>query len=81
MFFVYVLWSSKLKKRYIGYSVDTDKRLKDHNKGKTPFTKSGMPWKLVYTEVYNDKASAIKRERFLKSGQGRKFLDNLGLQD
>jgi putative endonuclease len=76
MFYIYVLWSNKLEKRYIGYTENIEKRLKEHNSGKTPFTKSGKPWSLIYQESYSDKTLAIKREMFLKSGQGRKFLDD-----
>ncbi|MBI4810884.1 MAG: GIY-YIG nuclease family protein [Ignavibacteriales bacterium] len=76
MYYVYVLWSTKLKKRYVGSTEDINKRLKEHNAGKTTFTKSGIPWSLIYHETYTEKHTARKREIFLKSGQGRKFLDN-----
>ncbi len=79
MFYVYVLWSDKLNKRYIGQTENVQQRLINHNKGKNQFTKSGIPWKLIYVEELPDRTSAIKRERFLKSGQGRKFLDGLRL--
>lgn len=75
MFFVYVLWSDKLQKRYVGSTVDIQKRLREHNAGKTPFTKSGKPWRLVCTEELPDNSSARKRELFLKSGVGRKWLN------
>ncbi len=75
MYHVYVLWSNKLNKRYIGFTENIDKRLKEHNTGKTHFTKSGTPWTIIYRETYADKYSARKREIFLKSGQGRKYLD------
>jgi putative endonuclease len=75
MYHVYVLWSDKLKKRYIGFTEDLNKRFKEHNTSKTDFTKSGIPWIIIYHETYEDKGSARKREIFLKSGQGRKFLD------
>jgi putative endonuclease len=77
MYHVYVLWSDKLKKRYIGFTEDLNKRFREHNTGKTDFTKSGIPWIIIYHETYEDKCSARKREIFLKSGQGRKFLDEV----
>ncbi len=77
MFYVYVLWSTKLQKRYVEYTTDYQKRLAEHNSGKSPFTKSGMPWELVYTEEYTTESDARRREKFLKSGVGRKLLDSL----
>ena len=45
-----------------------------HNKGKTKSTKSGKPWILMYYENFPDYTQARKRELFLKTGQGRKFI-------
>jgi len=76
MFTVYVLKSLKNNKRYIGYSSKTAlRRLKEHNCGGSKWTKANRPFIIAYTENYLDKTSAIKRENFLKSGQGRKWLD------
>jgi len=49
----------------------------EHNAGKCRYTKGRMPWKLIYTETYNTRAEAMKREKFLKSGQGRKYLNSI----
>jgi len=76
MFTVYVLKSQRNGKRYTGYTgKDPLSRLKEHNLGSNKFTRQNSPFILVYTEEYSDKVSAIRREKFLKSGQGRKFLD------
>jgi putative endonuclease len=72
---VYVLWSEKLAKRYIGSTENLTKRLCEHNLGQSGFTKGGIPWKLVYSESFPDVKSARQRENFLKSGVGRKWLD------
>jgi len=77
MYHVYVLWSNKLQKRYIGFSSDLVKRLSEHNSGKSPFTKTGMPWLLIHSEEYLTETEARRREKFLKSGVGRKFLDSI----
>jgi len=78
MFTVYILQSLKNKKRYIGYTnKEAEKRLKEHNNGSNSFTRQNKPFKLCYTELYKTKAEAIRREKFLKSGQGRKFLDEI----
>jgi len=78
MFTVYVLRSLKNSKRYVGYtSKDVLKRLSEHNAGSNKWTRSNGPFKLVYSEQYASKTEAIVREKFLKSGQGRKFLDSI----
>ena len=78
MFYIYVLESLRNKKRYVGYtSKDISIRLKEHNTGSNNFTSQNGPFVLFYSEALSDKTSAIKREKFLKSGQGRKFLDNM----
>ena len=79
MFSIYVLKSLRNNKRYIGYtSKSVDVRLREHNTGSNKFTSINRPFVIFYSETLPDKLSAIKREKFLKSGQGRKFLDNLG---
>lgn len=80
MFTVYVLRSLKNSKRYVGYtSKAAEIRLKEHNSGCNKFTSQNGPFILIFTENFITKTEAIKRERFLKSGQGRKYLDLLPL--
>ena len=76
MYTIYVLISQKDEKRYIGVtSKDANTRTREHNSNKSKFTRGYQPWKLVYTEQYDNKKESSDRERFLKSGQGRKWLD------
>ena len=75
MYFTYVLWSSKIGKRYVGATDNVEKRLHEHNLGGNKFTKGGIPWILIRTEEFATKTEALQRENFLKSGQGRKWLD------
>ncbi len=76
MFKVYILRSLKNKKRYIGYtSKESLKRLHEHNTGSSKWTRINGPFIMIYTENCECKEEAIKREKFLKSGQGRKWLD------
>ena len=74
MFYVYLLESLNDRSWYIGYSADLKKRFTSHNKGENAATRIKKPWKLIYYEAYLDRIDAKKRERFLKSGSGRKFL-------
>lgn len=78
MFNIYVLKSLKNAKRYVGFtSKSAQERLVEHNSGKNSFTRQNKPFMLIYTEEYPTKTEAMKREKFLKSGQGRKFLDQI----
>ena len=78
MFNVYVLKSLKNGRRYIGFTgKPPEQRLTEHNSGANQFTRHNKPFKLVYFEIFEDKMESLKREKFLKSGQGRKFLDSI----
>ena len=77
MFEVYVLKSDTDGIRYIGSGRNAMERLRRHNQGDYRFTKGHMPWSLIYKEKYNTRSEAVRRERFLKSGQGRKLLDEI----
>ena len=77
MYYVYILYSGKLNKRYIGYTSDLKSRVKKHNQGKVSFTSKGTPWQLIYYEAFCSKLDAQEEERFLKSGMGRERLKYL----
>jgi len=78
MYQIYVLKSSKSRKRYVGItSQDLAEKLKEHNSGATSWTKANKPFILVYSEKFDSKNLALKREKFFKTGNGRKVLDNL----
>ncbi len=79
-FDVYVLKSLRDGIRYIGSGEDCSERLRRHNKGDYRFTKGHRPWYLLYKEQYNTRSEAVKREKFLKSGQGRKWLDERNIK-
>lgn len=74
MYYVYVLYSQKLKKRYIGLTEDLKRRFKEHNSGVSNFTNRGKPWDLLYYEAFGNKIDASEEEKFLKSGKGRERL-------
>ncbi|MCX7869883.1 MAG: GIY-YIG nuclease family protein, partial [Terrimicrobiaceae bacterium] len=75
--FVYVLRSQSHGGLYIGSSAHPDQRLLAHNAGKVPSTKAGRPWLRVWLEPFPSRAKALDRERYLKSGWGRKKLQSL----
>ena len=73
MHYVYILWSSKSKNFYFGYTDDLKKRLDEHNKGLSKSTKPHRPWTLVFYSAFKNKKLAKDFERYLKSGSGKAF--------
>lgn len=61
-------WSEKFDKIYVGLSNDPDRRLKEHNTGKSIYTKKYMPWHRFYLEEVIDIKQARSKEKYLKSG-------------
>lgn len=76
MFYVYVLLSKKTKRWYIGYTADLRKRFNQHNAGEARATKNRGPFVLIYYEACLHEVDAQKREIYLKSGMGRRYLRN-----
>lgn len=66
MFFIYILECND-NTLYTGYTVDLEKRIRIHNKGiGAKYTRGRLPVKLVYSETYNTKSEAMKREYYIK---------------
>lgn len=74
MYYTYVLKSKKDDLLYIGFSKDLKVRVKQHNEGKVFATKHRRPFVLIYYEACLNEEKAIKREKYFKSGFGRRFL-------
>lgn len=74
---VYILLSMKDKRTYVGYSKDPLQRLHEHNTGRVIATKNRMPLKILLTEEFETMNEAKQRERWWKSGSGRKEMKKL----
>lgn len=74
MFYVYVLRSLKDEKLDIGYTPNLKKRFAEHNQGNVLSTKSRKPLNIIFYEAFLDKNDALAREKFLKTGWGRRHL-------
>jgi len=72
--YVYVLRSLKDKKFYVGFSKDLRKRLELHNDGLVRSTKARRPFELVYWEGCLNQADATRREKYLKSSWGKRYI-------
>jgi putative endonuclease len=80
MYYVYVLYSSKFNKIYIGQTTDLANRLQEHNTeglSSNSYTKKFKPWEIVYTEEFPTRGEALIREKQLKSQKGREFIWNI----
>ncbi len=76
MFYTYVIQSKKDSHFYTGYTRDLRNRLDEHNSGLVTSTKNRWPFKLIYYEACLDSQDATAREKYLKSGMGKRYLKN-----
>ena len=77
MYTVYILESIRESKHYIGHASDLERRLGEHNSGKSRYTKAYVPWKVIYTEVLPTKNEAYAREMQIKSYKGGRAFKTL----
>ena len=77
MYYVYVLKSLRDGSLYIGYTTDLRKRVIEHNSGLSTYTKSKMPWELIYYEAFKNRLDAKDREEYLKSGWGFRSIKKI----
>ncbi len=74
---IYILQSYLDGTFYVGFTKDIEKRLGEHNAGRTRYTKGHRPYHVVYTEHYSNKTEAKKRESYIKQyGNVRSFLES-----
>ncbi len=72
--FVYALNSINRNYIYVGMTTNLNRRLSEHNNGYNKTTKPYRPFELIIIEEFPDRDSARLREKYLKSGAGKKFL-------
>lgn len=73
-YYVYILFSQKDRKLYIGYSKDLKTRIGERLKGRVRATKTRLPLELIHYEAFTNRHDAKSREKYLKSGFGRSQL-------
>jgi len=76
MFYVYVLRSCSDNGFYVGYTKDLRERLKAHNSGRVRSTEKRLPVELVYYEACLNQNDAFRREKYLKTAYGKRYLKN-----
>lgn len=72
MFYVYLLRLSN-QKIYVGFTKNLRDRIESHNSGKSPYTSKFRPIKLIHYSSFDNESSALKFEKYLKSGSGKAF--------
>ena len=76
MFYTYVIQSKKDKRLYTGATDDLRKRFNLHNRNQVISTKGRGPFELIYYEACSNQNDAFRREKYLKSGPGKRYLKN-----
>jgi putative endonuclease len=74
-FAVYIIYSNKLDRYYVGYTENVEVRLQQHNDGISDYTASADDWQLKYKELFPAREGTMKREREIKKKKSRKYIE------
>ena len=74
---IYIIYSKKLHKYYVGACINLQRRLYEHNIGHSKFTSLGLPWILKYSESFATLPLAKKRELEIKKKKSRIYIEKL----
>ena len=78
MYFIYILYSESANKYYVGHTDNLERRLFEHNNGMTRFTSNiASDWIIMYTETFESRTLAAKREREIKARKSRVYIQSL----
>ena len=77
MFYTYAIKSNEKNYIYVGLTNNPDRRISEHNNKKERTTRSYAPFKTILIEEHENRVTARKREKYLKSGAGKEFLKSL----
>jgi putative endonuclease len=75
-YYTYILKNKKDGKMYTGSTNNLRKRLLQHSKGLSTYTKKVGPFDLIYYEACLSEEKSRSREKYLKSGMGKRYLKN-----
>jgi putative endonuclease len=75
MYYVYIIYSQKLDRYYIGYSENLAKRLLEHNSGASTYTSKAQDWELKYQIPFNSREEALREEKRIKGKKSRKYIE------
>ena len=74
-FSVYILFSEKLNRYYVGHTNNIEKRLATHNAGGKKYTTKGIPWVLIKTYNFASRSEAMRLEKKIKKRGIKRYLD------
>jgi putative endonuclease len=77
MYTTYILFSNITGRYYTGQTIDLNRRMEEHNRGKTPFLARGCPWIIVFSRQHQTRKEAIKLEKYIKKRGAERFLSDL----
>ena len=72
---VYIIFSAKLDRYYVGYTEDIEVRLQQHNQGISDYTSVAQDWVLLYSEKFDIRQCAKSREMEIKRKKSRKYIE------
>ncbi len=78
-FVVYILQSEKTKRYYVGHTENLERRVFEHNSGKSISTKNGVPWKVVRTEYFQSRKEAMYKEKQIKNRGIARYLTDVAV--
>ena len=76
-YFVYIIQSQLDYSFYVGSTGGLENRLKRHNQGRSAYTKTKRPYRLVFSEEFATKSEAVKRENAIKRRKSRHYIETL----
>jgi putative endonuclease len=75
MFYLYIIYSASVDKYYVGQTDNIKERLASHQSGISKYTSISDDWTLVYSESYDTRNEAIRRENEIKKKKSRKYIE------
>jgi len=81
MFYIYIIYSEKVDKYYVGQTENIEERMMSHNSGISKCTSISNDWKLMYSELFDKRDEAIRREKEIKKKKSRKYIEWLILKE
>ncbi len=76
-YYVYILKSINHEKTYVGFTENIERRIKEHNQGKSKYTSKFKPWQIAYYEEVNELEEAIRLEKYYKRSAVRRKIKKL----
>ena len=77
MFYIYILYSESLDSFYVGSTSNVETRLEKHLQNHKGYTARAKDWKIVYTEIFQNKLDALSREKQIKNWKSKKMIEKL----